>query len=98
MSNCGIVSVMKKLWDKKDAPFFVLAPMADVTDPAFRKLIAKYGKPDVTWTEFVSADGLFLGGKDALIKDLAYDESERPIVAQFFSNNGKELIKKFNFK
>ncbi len=34
--------------------------MADVTDPAFRRIIAKYGKPDVTWTEFVSADGLFL--------------------------------------
>jgi hypothetical protein len=36
----------------------VLAPMADVTDIAFRTLLAKYGKPDVTWTEFVSADGL----------------------------------------
>jgi tRNA-dihydrouridine synthase len=39
-------------------PFFVLAPMANVTDAAFRRVIAKYGKPDVTWTEFVSADGL----------------------------------------
>ena len=33
--------------------------MADVTDAAFRRIIAKYGKPDVMWTEFVSADGLF---------------------------------------
>jgi len=64
-----------------------LAPMADVTDPAFRRLIAKYGKPDVFWTEFVSADGLFLGGYDALIKDLAFTQSERPIVAQFFTSN-----------
>lgn len=38
-----------------------LAPMADVTDAAFRRIIAKYGKPDVMWTEFVSADGLFMG-------------------------------------
>ena len=66
-------------------PLFALAPMADVTDAAFRRVIAKYGKPDVMWTEFVSADGLFLGGYDKLIKDLEYSEAERPIVAQFFS-------------
>jgi tRNA-dihydrouridine synthase len=46
-------------WDKLERPFFVLAPMADVTDPAYRALIAKCGKPDVTWSEFVSADGLY---------------------------------------
>lgn len=63
----------------------VLAPMADVTDPAFRRIIAKCGKPDVMWTEFVSADGLFKGGYDALVKDLAFTEAERPIVAQFFT-------------
>ncbi|MEK7095233.1 MAG: hypothetical protein AAB917_01070, partial [Patescibacteria group bacterium] len=31
--------------------------MANVTDVAFRAMFARYGKPDVTWTEFVSADG-----------------------------------------
>lgn len=67
--------------------------MADVTDPAFRRVIAKYGKPDVTWTEFVSADGLFLGGKDALIKDLAFTEAERPIVAQFFTSKPEMMEK-----
>lgn len=71
----------------------VLAPMADVTDPAFRSIIAKYGKPDVTWTEFVSADGLFLGGYDALIKDLSYTEEERPIVAQFFTSKPEMMEK-----
>jgi nifR3 family TIM-barrel protein len=60
--------------------------MADVTDAAFRRIIAKYGKPDVLWTEFVSADGLFLGGYDALIRDLEFTQSERPIVAQFFTS------------
>jgi tRNA-dihydrouridine synthase len=34
--------------------------MADVTDAAFRQMFVRYGKPDVIWTEFVSADGLFL--------------------------------------
>jgi tRNA-dihydrouridine synthase len=78
---------------KKNEPILVLAPMADVTDRAFRALIAKYGKPDVIWTEFVSADGLFLGGKDALINDLAFSEIERPIVAQFFTNK-PEMMRK----
>ena len=70
-----------------DKPIFLLAPMADVTDAPFRRVIAKYGKPDVMYTEFISADGLFLGGKDALVKDLAFTESERPIVAQFLLQN-----------
>ncbi|MEX0672517.1 MAG: tRNA-dihydrouridine synthase [Candidatus Paceibacterota bacterium] len=72
-------------WQQLNTPIMALAPMADVTDAAFRRIIAKYGKPDVTWTEFVSADGLFLGGRDSLMRDLWFDESERPIVAQFFS-------------
>lgn len=75
-------------WKKLPKPFFALAPLADVTDAAFRRLIAKYGKPDAMWTEFVSADGLALApaeGREKLLADLMYDESERPIVAQFFT-------------
>ncbi|MEN9647254.1 MAG: hypothetical protein RLY57_58 [Candidatus Parcubacteria bacterium] len=80
---------MKNFWKDLKKPFFVLAPMADVTDVAFRRIIAKYGKPDVTWTEFVSADGLARApeeGRKKLLKDLEYSESERPIVAQLFSS------------
>lgn len=77
---------MESFWNKLAKPFFVLAPMADVTDQAFRRVIAKYGKPDVMWTEFVSADGLFLGGREALMPDLVFTEAERPIVAQFFTS------------
>jgi nifR3 family TIM-barrel protein len=77
-------------WQKLHKPFFVLAPMADVTDAAFRRVIAKCGKPNVLWTEFVSADGLVLAtdeGKKKLMRDLIYTEAERPIVAQLFSSN-----------
>ena len=83
----------ERLKEEKKDGIMVLAPMADVTDPAFRRIIAKYGKPDVTWTEFVSADGLFLGGYDALVKDLFFSEEERPIVAQFFTSK-PEMIEK----
>ncbi|MEI6660448.1 MAG: tRNA-dihydrouridine synthase [bacterium] len=79
---------MNNFWDKLPKPFFALAPMADVTDAAFRRIICKYGKPDVTWTEFVSADGLVNSeGREALKIDLMYTEAERPIVAQLFSSN-----------
>lgn len=81
-------------WKTLTPPILVLAPMADVTDVSFRRLIAKYGKPDVMWTEFVSADGLALApeeGKQKLLRNLAYDESERPIVAQFFGSNPKTM-------
>lgn len=71
-------------WGKLQKPFFVLAPMADVTDAAFRRVIAKYGKPDVMYTEFVSTDGLLSPGRAKLMRDLVYTEAERPIVAQIF--------------
>lgn len=74
-------------WAGLKKPIFVLAPMADVTDCAFRKLIAKYGKPDVLWTEFVSADGLVSRGREALFIDLRFDKSEHPIVAQLFGSS-----------
>src|SRR3990172_8748183 len=80
-------------WRNLEKPIMVLAPMADVTDPVFRRIIAKYGKPDALWTEFVSADGLFKGGYDALIKDLEFTQSERPIVAQFLTSNPDMMCK-----
>ncbi|MDP2665748.1 MAG: tRNA-dihydrouridine synthase [bacterium] len=46
-------------WNDLKKPFFAMAPMADVTDVAFRALVAARGKPDIFWTEFVSADGLY---------------------------------------
>ncbi len=74
----------------------VLAPMADVTDIAFRSMIAKYSKPtgpDVMWTEFVSADGLCSAGRDILKRDLEFGEIERPIVAQLFSSTPENMKK-----
>jgi nifR3 family TIM-barrel protein len=74
-------------WGSLPRPFFVLAPMANVTDSVFRKLIAKYGKPDVIWNEFVSADGLMSAGRERLLHDLKFSRAERPIVAQLFTGH-----------
>jgi len=72
-------------------PFFVLAPMANVTDAAFRRLIAKYGRPDVMYTEFVSANGLCSKGLENLLIDLKYSKKEKPIVAQVFTADPKKM-------
>ena len=87
---------MKGLWADLPKPFFVLAPLANVTDAAFRKLIAKHGKPDILWTEFVSADGLVLAteeGKQKLMRDLVFSEAERPILAQLFTSRPEMMEK-----
>lgn len=65
--------------------------MADVTDAAFRRLIASSGKPDVFWTEFVSADGLCSVGRKVLLRDLEFSRAERPIVAQLFSSHPDKM-------
>lgn len=78
-------------WAKLNKPFFVLAPMADVTDAAFRRIIEKYGKPDVFWTEFVSADGLCSNGRKVLVRDLEFTKKEKPIVAQLFSSKPEKM-------
>ncbi len=87
-------------WQQLPTPFVTVAPMADVTDVAFRRMIAKYsahtradgtvGGADVSWTEFVAADGLVRAtpaGKKKLMADLLYAEEERPIVAQLFTRH-----------
>lgn len=82
-------------WERLPKDFVVMAPMADVTDSAFRKIIAKYsrhgekgGGPDVFYTEFVAADGLaHEKARQKLLHNFNYSENERPIVAQIFSNN-----------
>ncbi len=68
-----------------------LAPMANVTDAAFRRLFAKYGKPDVTWTEFVSVEGLLSKGREKLLVDFWFTEAERPIVAQIFGGKPEQF-------
>ncbi len=68
--------------------------MADVTDCAFRQIIAKYGKPDVFFTEFVSADGLVHPiGHDKQLIDLKFGENEHPIVAQIFGSRPENFEK-----
>lgn len=84
--------MQESFWNNLPKPFFVLAPLANVTDVVFRNFILEYSRPDVLWTEFVSADGLcHPKGREVLLKDLEFREGERPIVAQLFTANPKHM-------
>lgn len=90
----------KNFWNKLKKPFFCLAPMSDVTDLAFRFMLAKYSRNKenkdqiVFWTEFVAADGLCNKlAKKKLAHMLKFSERERPIVAQVFGANPENMKK-----
>jgi nifR3 family TIM-barrel protein len=83
----------KNFWQTLPRPFFALAPLANVTDAVFRQHIIRHSRPDVLWTEFVSADGLcHPKGREALLRDLRFDENERPIVAQLFTAHPEKMF------
>lgn len=75
---------MKNIWKELKKPFFVLAPMDDVTDTSFRRHVAKYAPPDLYYTEFTNVEGLFSVGRESVMKRLRYTESERPLIAQIW--------------
>ena len=65
-------------------PFFVLAPMDDVTDTVFRQIVASCAPPDLFFTEFVNVDGLMSPGRDKLLKKLRFVPEEKSLVAQLW--------------
>jgi tRNA-dihydrouridine synthase len=65
-------------------PFFILAPMDDVTDTVFRQVIADIAKPDLFFTEFVNVDGLQSPGRPRLMHKLRLDDKEVPVIAQLW--------------
>lgn len=81
-------------WQTLPKPFFVLAPMEDVTDIVFRKVIAKAGRPDVFFTEFTNSESYcHPKGKDSLRGRLTKDEDESPIVAHIWGDNPEHFRK-----
>ncbi len=66
----------------------ILAPMAGVTDLAFRKICKKYGNPGVVYTEMASSRAIF--HNDEKTKKLLNVEGEKkPIAVQIFGNDPK---------
>lgn len=83
---------MSNFWLKLKKPIIGLSPMDKITDPAFRYMIAKYGKPDVIYTEFVNVEGLARGAV-SMLKKFIYRKNERPIVAQIYDVEPESFYK-----
>ncbi|WP_455379464.1 tRNA dihydrouridine synthase [Petrachloros mirabilis] len=73
-------------WQTLPRPIIGLAPMDGVTDATFRRLVARQGKPDVTFTEFTHVHDV-CRGPEFLLDSLRYDEDERPIIAQLYGKD-----------
>ncbi|MBU0460597.1 MAG: tRNA dihydrouridine synthase DusB [Nanoarchaeota archaeon] len=69
----------------------IMAPMAGITDVAFRLLCKKYGA-GLTFTEMISANALARGNK-ATIKMIDVVPEEKPRVIQLFGQNTESLVK-----
>lgn len=72
-------------------PFFVLAPMDDVTDTVFRQVVAGCASPDMFFTEFVNVDGLMSPGRPNLLKKLRFAEREGRVIAQLWGLEPKNF-------
>ncbi len=81
------------LFSDLQKPFFILAPMDDVTDTVFRQIIASTAAPDLYFTEFVNVDGLQSVGRQKLLKRLQFTKTELPLIAQIWGKTPENYYK-----
>src|ERR1700675_556936 len=69
---------------------FAIAPMAGMTDTAFRRLVKRHGGCGLVVTEMVSSEGL-VRGIDRTLEYAEYTEEERPISVQIFGGDPAKM-------
>jgi tRNA-dihydrouridine synthase B len=69
---------------------FVVAPMAGMTDTAFRRLVKRHGGCGLVVTEMVSSEGL-VRGIDRTLEYAEYTEEERPVSIQIFGGDPDKM-------
>src|SRR5688572_18614389 len=69
---------------------FVVAPMAGMTDTAFRRLVKRHGGCGLVVTEMVSSEGL-VRGIDRTLEYAEYTEEERPVSIQIFGGDPAKM-------
>ncbi|WP_156856555.1 tRNA-dihydrouridine synthase [Oceanobacillus sp. AG] len=78
---------MDNFWHELPKPFFILAPMEDVTDVVFRHVVSEAARPDVFFTEFTNTESYcHPDGKQSVRGRLTFTEDEQPIVAHIWGN------------
>src|ERR671914_996588 len=68
----------------------VVAPMAGMTDTAFRRLVKRKGGCGLVVTEMVSSEGL-VRGIDRTLEYAEYTEEERPVSIQIFGGDPQKM-------
>lgn len=77
----------ENFWQELPRPFFVLAPMEDVTDVVFRHVVSEAGRPDVFFTEFTnSVSYCHPEGRNSVRGRLTFTEDEQPMVAHIWGD------------
>lgn len=76
---------MKNFWQEINKPILALAPMAGVTDIAFRNMCKRFGA-DVIYTEFASSEALVYKSKKTFAM-IRFTEKEKPVVVQIFGKS-----------
>ena len=77
----------ENFWRELPRPFFVLAPMEDVTDVVFRHVVSEAGSPDVFFTEFTNTESFcHPEGVHSVRGRLTFTEDEQPIVAHIWGD------------
>ncbi|MFD2043747.1 tRNA dihydrouridine synthase [Ornithinibacillus salinisoli] len=74
-------------WRDLPRPFFILAPMEEVTNVVFRHVVSEAARPDVFFTEFTNSESYcHPKGHQSVRGRLAFTEDEQPIVAHIWGD------------
>jgi len=84
---------MKNVWKDLTKPIMVLAPMDNVTDTVFRRIIGGCAAPDMYFTEFMSVDGYQSKGKDRVKNKILFTDKEKPLIAQIWGLKPENYFK-----
>lgn len=81
------------IWQQLPRPIFILAPMEDVTDTVFRRIISSVGRPALYFTEFTNVDGFFSSGRTQVTQRLLFTAEEKPLIAQIWGMKPENYFK-----
>ncbi|HEV2435732.1 MAG TPA: tRNA-dihydrouridine synthase family protein [Verrucomicrobiae bacterium] len=73
-------------------PLLALAPMQDVTTLSFMRVIARYGGPEVYWTEYFRVHGVSRPEK-WILQSITENPTGRPVIAQLIGNDPVALVR-----
>lgn len=87
----------ENFWSTLPRPFFILAPMEDVTDIVFRHVVSEAARPDVFFTEFTNTESFcHPEGIHSVRGRLTFSEDEQPMVAHIWGDK-PEQFKEMSF-